>query len=484
LVLEARLLIGGQEVAAFDDATYERRDPLTDQVATRACAASTGDAVEAANAAAAAFPGWSGATPAARARCLNDAAAILQQRRDDFIAAMADEIGASKRWAAFNCELGAALLRDAATMTNRLGETAIRASTPGVTALAVRQPAGVVLGIAPWNAPVVLGVRAVAVPLACGNTVVLKASEFCPKTHSLIAEVLRDAGLPDGAFNLITNAPEAAHEIVEALVAHAAVRRVNFTGSTRIGRSVAETCARHLKPCLLELSGKAPLLVLDDADLAEAVKAAAFGAFFNQGQVCISTERIIVDQAVADAFLARLAVKAASLQVGDPRHGDFPLGPMISREAVVRVRGLIDDALAKGATLLAGGDSDGTTMQATVLDRVTPAMRIYDEESFGPVAAVIRVGSVDEAVSVANDTAYGLAASVFGRDVVRARGVADRIETGICHINGPTIYDEPQMPFGGMKASGYGRFGGDAGVNEFTELRWLTVHDQPHHYPI
>ena len=466
------------------EATFDRLDPLTNQVATRASAASVSDAIGAANSAASAFPQWSGAAPAMRSKILAQAADILEQRSADFVAAMVEEIGASEVWATFNCRLAANILRDAATMTDRLTDRDIPARQAGVRAMAVRQPAGVVLGIAPWNAPLVLGVRAVAVPLACGNTVVLKASELCPKTHSLIVDVLSAAGLPDGALNLVTNAPDKAPEIVEALIAHEAVRRVNFTGSTRVGRSVAEVCARYLKPCLLELSGKAPLLVLDDADIDEAVKAAAFGAFFNQGQICISTERIVVDQKVADEFLEKFNRKMATLEAGDPRAGNYPLGAMISREAALRVKGLVEDAVAKGATLVAGFELDDIIMQPALLDGVTPAMRIYSEESFGPVAVVIRVGNVEEAISVANDTEFGLAAAVFGRDTTRALEVARQIESGICHVNGPTVYDEPQMPFGGMKASGYGRFGGDAGIEEFTELRWITVHSEPHEYSI
>jgi acyl-CoA reductase-like NAD-dependent aldehyde dehydrogenase len=484
LVLETKLFIAGASVAARGDATFERRNPVTNRVATRAAAASIEDAVNAANAAAAAFPGWSTEKPEARSAVLAAAAIILERRASEFVAAMAEEIGASEVWARFNCELAANILRDASTRTNGMQDIDIPANKYGVKALAVRQPAGVVLGIAPWNAPIVLGVRAVAAPLACGNTTVLKASELCPKTHSLIVDVLNEAGLPDGALNLVTNAPEKAPEIVEALIAHHAVRRVNFTGSTRVGRLVAEQCARHLKPCLLELSGKAPLLVLDDADIAEAVKAAAFGAFFNQGQICISTERIIVDQSIADEFLAQFAAKTATLQAGDPRSGRYPLGAMISREAALRVRGLIEDAIAKGATLVSGFELDDIVMQPALLDGVTSAMRIYSEESFGPVAAVVRVDSVEEAISVANDSDYGLAAAVFGKDTARALDVARQIESGICHINGPTIYDEPQMPFGGMKASGYGRFGGDAGIAEFTELRWISVHSEPQEYPI
>jgi acyl-CoA reductase-like NAD-dependent aldehyde dehydrogenase len=484
LVLETRLFIGGNAVPASDEATFDRRDPATNLVATRASAASVGDAVRAANAAAAAFPEWSQSASEDRSRILSKAADLLSGRVEDFVNAMAEEIGASKSWAQFNCHLATLILQHAATMTDRLTSTDIPAKHPGVRAMAVRQPVGVVLSIAPWNAPVVLGVRALAVPLACANTVVFKASELCPKTHSLIVDILSDAGIPDGVVNLVTNAPERAPEIAEALVAHDAIRRVNFTGSTRVGRGVAELCARHLKPCLLELSGKAPLLVLDDADIDEAVKAAAFGAFFNQGQVCISTERIVVDDKVADEFLEKLQLKMATLEAGDPRTGSYPLGAMISREAALRVKGLVEDAVAKGAHLIGTFQLEDIIMQPVLLDGVTSAMRIYGEESFGPVAAVIRVESVEEAISVANDTEFGLAAAVFGRDTERALDVARQIESGICHVNGPTIYDEPQMPFGGVKASGYGRFGGEAGIAEFTELRWISVHDQPHEFPI
>jgi len=483
-VLETKLFIGGNSVSAVGEAIFERVDPMTNLVTSRTSAASSNDAVRAANAAAACFPKWSATSPQERTDILLKAADNLHHRRNEFIAAMAEEIGASQVWAQFNCDLAISIMRDAASMTDRLTESQIAANRPGVTAMAVRQPAGVVLGIAPWNAPIVLAVRAVAVPLACANTVILKASELCPKTHSLVVDVINDAGLPDGALNLVTNAPDDAAEIVEAMIAHEAVRRVNFTGSTRVGRAVAETCARYLKPCLLELSGKAPLLILDDADIDEAVKAAAFGAFFNQGQVCISTERIVVDQAVAEGFLQKLSAKVAMLEAGDPRAGQFPLGAVISAEAAIRVKGLVEDALAKGATLLSKFEVSDTVMQPVLLDGVTSAMRIYHEESFGPVAAVIHVDGVDEAISVANDSEFGLAAAVFGRDTKRALNVARQIESGICHINGPTIYDEPQMPFGGMKSSGYGRFGGDAGVAAFTELRWISVHDQPHDYQI
>jgi benzaldehyde dehydrogenase (NAD) len=341
-----------------------------------------------------------------------------------------------------------------------------------------------VLGIAPWNAPVILGVRAIATPLACGNTVILKGSENCPRTHQLIIEALQEAGFPPGVVNYITNAPADAGAVVEAIVAHPAVRRVNFTGSTRVGRLIAMTCAKYLKPAVLELGGKAPLLVLDDADLDDAVNGAAFGCFANSGQICMSTERLIVDEKVADEFVKKFVTKAKSLPLGDPRKPEpVVLGSVIGMSTVEHCNALIDDALAKGAKLVCGGKADSTLMPATLLDHVTPAMRIYREETFGPVKAIVRVRNTEEAIACANDNEYGLSAAVFGRDVARALNVARRIDSGICHVNGPTVHDEAQMPFGGVKGSGFGRFGGRAGVHEFTELRWVTVQTTPRQYP-
>ncbi|NVO16373.1 MAG: aldehyde dehydrogenase family protein [Rhodoplanes sp.] len=482
-MLDVTMMINDKDTAASAGRTFERCNPITGEPASRAPAATVADSLSAADAAAAAFPAWSELGPNARRAVLLAAADKLEARAADFVAAMTAEIGAAAGWAHFNVHLAAGMLREAGAMTTQIAGEVIPSDVPGLVAFGHRQPVGVVLGIAPWNAPVILGVRAVAMPLACGNTVVLKASEICPATHRLIGEVLHDAGLPPGVLNVVTNAPEDAPAVVEALIAHPAVRRVNFTGSTRVGRIVAEIAAKHLKPVLLELGGKAPCVVLDDADLNAAVAGAAFGAFANQGQICMATERIVVMNEVADAFVQKLAEKAASLPAGDPRTGHVVLGSLISREAAERIGALVQDAVAKGAVLLAGGKIDGTIMNATVLDHVTPAMRLYGEESFGPVVAIVRVGSIDEAVRVANDTEYGLSAAVFGRDVPRAMAVAKRIESGICHINGPTVHDEAQMPFGGVKASGYGRFGGRAAVAEFTELRWITIATTPRHYP-
>ena len=482
-MFDVQLLINNASVKAAGGATFDRLNPLTGEVASRAAAATPEDAVRAVEAAAAAFPAWSEVAPAARRAMLNKAADLLDGKASEFAPLMAAETGATAMWAGFNCMLAANMLREGAAMTTQISGEVIPSNVPGSLAMGYRQPVGVVVGIAPWNAPVILGVRSLAMPLACGNTVVMKASELCPGTHRLIGAVLQEAGLPPGVVNVVTNAPKDASAVVDALIAHKAVRRVNFTGSSRVGKIVARKCAEYLKPVLLELGGKSPLLVLDDADLDEAVNAAAFGAFANQGQICMSTERIVVDDKIADDFVARFAAKSKSLTVGDPREGKAILGSMIDRSAAERVTSLVLDAVSKGAKLVSGGSINGTLLNAHVLDHVTPEMRIYEEESFGPVTTIVRAKGDDEAVRIANDTPYGLSSAVFSRDVTRAFGVARRIDTGICHINGPTVHDEAQMPFGGVKDSGYGRFGGKAAIDQFTELRWITIQSGHRHYP-
>jgi len=481
---EQRLLIGGEWVDADGGRTFEKNDPFTHEPTTIAAAAGTEDADRAVSAAAAAFPEWAATPPAKRAELLNAAADRLMERAPQIAQTMTEECGAVFGWGMFNCDLASGMLRAAAAQADLPGSEPIDSAVPGLEAMAARQPVGVVVGIAPWNAPVILATRALATPLAYGNTVVLKASEECPRTHAAVAAAINDAGVPAGVVNLITNAPGDAPAVVEALIANPKVKRVNFTGSTKVGRIIASKAAEHLKRTLLELGGKAPMVVLPDADLDEAVNAAGFGAFMNSGQICMSTERVVVDRSIADELGQKLAAKASALPCGDPRDEGTAIGPVINDAAVERIRGLLDDAKSKGARVLAGGGIDGSVVQPTVLAGVTPEMKIYYEESFGPIACIVEVASADEAVEVANDTEYGLAAAVFSRDVDAAMDVARRIESGICHINGSTVHDEPQMPFGGVKGSGWGRFGGEAALDEFTELRWLSVQSGERQYPI
>jgi acyl-CoA reductase-like NAD-dependent aldehyde dehydrogenase len=446
---------------------------MSEQVVSRAMSARASDARAAASAAAAAFPDWASTAPGVRAAVMLDAAQIMEERAAEVVRIAGDEIGASEAWTRFNIEVAAAVLRHAADICVLPDEIEAPGPTADVTYRVIRKPAGVVLGLAPWNAAVTLATRAVAAPLALGNTVVLKGSELCPKTHEWVCRAFHDAGLPPGVLNYITNSPENAAEVVDALIAHPAVRRVNFTGSTRVGREIAVQAAQHLKPCLLELSGKGTMIVLADADLKAAARAAAEACFMNQGQICMSTERVLVEQAVADEFAALFAAEAQKLRADGAAHR--PLGTLISAASVLRLRGMVEDALSKGARLIEGGEAYNNIMQPTILDDVTPGMRIYSEEAFGPIAGIVRVWDADEAMSMANDSEFGLVASVFSGDASMAEAMLREIEVGIGHVNRSTVIDDPTMPFGGMKASGYGRFGGQEALHEFTDVQWLTI---------
>jgi vanillin dehydrogenase len=483
-VTHQRLLVGGEWVDADGGRTFEVRNPYTGEVASVSAAAGRADARRAVEAAAAAFEDWSETPLARRREILERAADLIDERQIEFAQIVADETGGTFGWGMFNVGLATAMLREAGVHAANVADREIHSHISGKRMRAVRQPAGVIVGIAPWNAPVILGTRAIAAPLAYGNTVVMKASELSPRTHGAIIECLEQAGIPAGVANLITNDPADAADVVDELIAHPAVRRINFTGSSRVGAIIAEKAGRHLKRVLLELGGKAPFVVLEDADLDAAAAAANFGAFMHQGQICMSTERIVVDHRVADEFAAKLAARAGSLKVGDPRDPSTQIGPLINAAALDRVSELIEDAVDKGAEVLTGGDADGLVYQPTVLRGVTPEMRIYGEESFGPSVSIIEVDGAEAAIAVANDTEYGLSAAIFSRDVERAEQLARRIQSGICHINDTTVHDEPQVPFGGVKNSGWGRFGGDWAAEEFTDLRWITVQDERREYPI
>jgi benzaldehyde dehydrogenase (NAD) len=483
-IAQQPLLIGGEWIPAQGGGTFERVDPFTGRAVTEAAAGGRDDARSAVQAAAGAFAGWSQTSPGERRTLLLKAADTLMERAPQIAGVMTEELGATFGWGMFNCDLASRMLREAAAQTYAVTGEVIPSDVPGSLAMGVRQPAGVVVGMAPWNAPVILATRAVATPLAYGNTVVLKASERCPRTHAAVAAAIADAGVPAGAINLVIHSAEDAPDVVDELIAQPAVRRVNFTGSTRVGRIVAVKCAEQLKRCLLELGGKAPQIVLADADLEAAAAAASFGAFMNSGQICMSTERVVADGSIAGRLGELLAERACALTVGDPREQTTMIGPVVDDDARERILELVDDAREQGAELLAGGSADGNLVAPTVLANVTPQMRLYGEESFGPVVALVTVDGPDEAVRVANDSEYGLSAAVFGRDSAAALEIARRIESGICHVNASTVHDEPQMPFGGVKSSGWGRFGGRAALEEFTELRWMTVQHGDRHYPI
>ncbi|MFF4898179.1 aldehyde dehydrogenase family protein [Streptomyces sp. NPDC001068] len=471
-----QLLINGTWQHAANAAVYTAHDPYTGGVASRAAAAGPEDVVLAVHAAQHAFPAWAALTPGERRRVLWTAAERIEARSDEISRATTAEMGGHARWGAYNTAVLAEKFRYAAGAVHEaLTGEVIPSETPGRTSVAIRKPVGVIACMVPWNAPALLVGNSVPNALAAGNTVVMKASEQTPRTHGLIAECLTEAGPPDGVFNLVTNAPQDAPAVVDALIAHPAVRRVHFTGSTRVGRIIAEKAAAHLKRVVLELGGKAPMLVLADADLEQAVSVAAFSSFANSGQGCIVTERVIVERTVAEEFTRRLAALAETLTYGDGRDPHTALGPLVGPDSTRRLSDLVEEAVSDGARLLTGGVADGPCFAPTVLADVASDMRAWREESFGPIVGVAVADGPEEALRMANDSDFGLSGAIFTRDIPLALDLAKRMDVGMCHINGTTLDDEPQAPFGGVKGSGYGRSGGRAGLQEFTEVEWITV---------
>jgi acyl-CoA reductase-like NAD-dependent aldehyde dehydrogenase len=481
---EYRQFIGGEWAAAADGATFEDRDPYTGRVVANVAAAGADDARRAIEAAAAAFPAWSATAPAVRQRVFLKAADLLEARTEEVVGLLARETGCSFGFGMFQLHFVPGLFRQAAGIAYAPIGQVIPSDVPGTFAMGVRRPAGVVGAIAPWNAALILSARSIAAPLVLGNTVVLKPSEWSPVSGGLLwGEIFAEAGLPEGVLNIVTHAPGAAGPIGDELVSHPAVRRINFTGSTNTGRKLAEAAGRNLKRIVLELGGYNPLIVLGDADLEYAVNASAFGAFLHQGQICMSARKIIVERSIADEFTEQLAAKTKTLKAGDPKEQDTIIGPLITEDALATVKARVDEAVAKGARVLAGGDASGPCYRATLLADVPEDSELATLETFGPVASIEVVDSPEEAVARANATSYGLSAGILTSDPDRGFSLAQQIEAGIVHVNDQPVGDEPQMPFGGVKDSGWGRFGGQAVIDEFTELRWVTITSGPHPFP-
>jgi acyl-CoA reductase-like NAD-dependent aldehyde dehydrogenase len=481
--IDTRLFVGGEFVEAEGGRTFENRDPFTGEVVSDVAAGSRADAKRAVEAAAAAFGEWSQTPPAVRQGIFLKAADVLESRQDEVVSMLARETGCTFGFGMFQMHFVPGLFRQAAALAYApLGE--VIPSDTGAFAMGVRRPVGVVGAIAPWNAALILSARSIAAPLALGNTVVLKPSEWSPQVGGLLwGEVFAEAGLPAGALNIVTHAPGEAQGIGDELIESPHVRRLNFTGSTGTGRKLAEAAGRQLKRVVLELGGYNPLIVLADADLEYAVNATTFGAFLHQGQICMSARRIIVERPVADEFVTRLVEKTSGLKVGDPKEHDTIIGPVINGDALETIKARVDAAVRSGAKVIAGGSAEGACFQPTLLTDVPPDSEFANHETFGPVAAIEIVDSAEEAVERANATAYGLSSGIITSDADRGLALAQAIDAGIVHVNDQPVGDEPQMPFGGVKDSGFGRFGGTAVVDEFTETRWITVQRGSHPFP-
>jgi len=481
-VREYQQYVGGQWTGSgrlFDDL-----DPYRGTVVARVPAGTRADAARAVDAAAAAFPAWADLPPAQKQALFLKAADIVERRAGEIVALLASETGCAGGFAGFQVLTATRLLRQAANWGYLPAGEVIRSDTPGTFALALRRPLGVVAGISPWNGAHVLAWRTVVNPLAFGNTVVLKPSEEAPLSAGLlVAEIMDEAGFPPGVVNVITHAPGEAVPMADEFFERPEVRCVNFTGSSATGRILAERAGRALKRCVLELGGYNPLIVLADADLDYAVEATAFAAFFHSGQICMNARKVLVERPVYDAFIERLTARAQALPAGDPADPATMIGPLITPAALDRVAREVDEAVAAGARVLAGGTADGPCYRPTILADVPEGARIHSEETFGPVLVAQPVADADEAVAIANATRYGLSAGLITGDNQRGFALARRIEAGVVHVNDQTIADEPQLPLGGMKDSGWGRSGPHS-MADFTELQWITTRDGTGSYPI
>ena len=468
------LYIGGRWVhpgREFDD-----RNPADDSVWARVPDGSVTDARAAIEAAQAAFPSWAALPFQQRSHYMTKLAEVFEKRRDVLVEALRAEGGGWFGKGMFEAGYIPEVFH-AAAASNYAAIGEVLPSENNKFSLAVRRPMGVITCISPWNFPGLLTARGIAFALAAGNTVVLKPSEETPYCGGLFfAEMFEEAGVPPGVLNVITCSREQVATVGDELIDNPRVKGISFTGSTPVGRMIAARAGAHLKKACVELGGKDALIVCDDADMERATAAANFGSFMHQGQICMSVEKVLVQDTLYEPFLKRFVERAARLKMGDPTTDpSCVIGPLINDKQAAKVKEQIDDALAKGARVALGGQVRGRFVEPTILLGVTPQMKVYQEETFGPVVPVIPFRTDEEAIAIANDTEYGLSSGVITRNEARGLAIASRLETGMCHINCSSVNDEPHVPFGGSKASGLGRHGGRWSHETFTETRWITL---------
>lgn len=479
-----KMFIKGEWVDAADGKAFDDYNPYTGEVIAKVAAGTRTDAERAVEAAFAAFPGWAQTPPAERRMYLLRAADAMEKRQEDIIRVLAEESGSTFSIAMNQFQGSVNRLREAASQVTFVSGEILPTNLPGVFSMLLRQPIGVVAHISPWNAPLVLALRSIAFPMAYGNTVVLKPSVEAPISGALIlAEIFEEVELPAGVFNVVTNGPGGSGEVGDEFIENTKVRHISLTGSTAAGKQIAEKAGRYLKKVSLELGGSDPFIVLRDADIDYAVKAAVFGRFLHQGQICMSSKRLMVEKPVFDEFVDKFVKRVKNLKVGDPREQDTVIGPLINRGQLDIIKSQVDDSLEKGAKLLCGGSYKGLCYSPTVLTNVTRDMRVFSEETFGPVAPVLAVEDAGEAVSIANDSPYGLSAGVITRDFQKGLEIAERLETGMVHINDSSVGAEAHAPFGGVKESGYGKTDGKTVIDEYTIQRWVTIQRTPKDFP-
>ncbi|KAI2788818.1 Vanillin dehydrogenase [Penicillium oxalicum] len=468
------LIINNESIVT--DIKFEVHAPATGELSGYCAGASVDDAKRAVECAQAAFPAWSKTKAFDRRDILLKAGEVMLARKEELIALQMEETGAGRLFVEHTFHMGVNFVKDFAGRISTIEGKVPSVNVDGENAIIYKEPYGVILSIAPWNAPLILGMRAIALPLAAGNTIVFKGSELSPKCFWALGDIFREAGLPAGCLNVLYHQTSDAAAVTNTLIAHPYVRKINFTGSTHVGSIIASTAGKYIKPVLLELGGKASAIVLDDADLDKAAMNCALGSFMHSGQICMSTERIVVQSAVADQFRQKVAEHAEKL-FGK----DVPALCLVNAAAVTKNKKLVADAVSRGAKVIFG-DANGnegrdTQMRPIIVDGVTQEMDLYKTESFGPTVSLFVVDSEEEAIALANDTEYGLTAAVYTQNLFRGLRVAKQVESGAVHINALTIHDEPVLPHGGWKSSGFGRFGGVSGYDEFLQTKVVTWHE-------
>lgn len=426
---------------------------------------------------------WAARGPSERAAVLHRAVSIFDERKDEIIDWLIRESGSTRLKA--NVEWGSAraITQEAASMPARAHGYTMPSDIPGKDNLVYRRPLGVVGVISPWNFPLHLSQRSVAPALALGNGVVIKPASDTPVTGGLlIARIFEEAGLPSGVLSVVVGAGS---EIGDEFVAHPVPAMISFTGSTPVGKNIGRiaTGGSHIKKVALELGGNSPFVVLDDADVAQAAKAAVFGKFLHQGQICMAINRIIVDQSRYDEFVEAFVSKVRTLKVGDPSDADTAIGPVINKSQLDGLRKKIAGAKAQGATVLLEGEPDGQLLPPHVFGDVTPDMELSAEEIFGPVAGIQKARDEAHALELANGTEYGLSSAVFSGNLERGLDFARQVRAGMTHVNDMPVNDEAALPFGGEKNSGLGRFNGDWALEEYSSVQWVSVQRDPRQYP-
>ncbi|KAH8892863.1 aldehyde dehydrogenase [Thozetella sp. PMI_491] len=459
--------------------TFDVVSPVTNQLLWKASSADEDDVRAAVESAEAAFETWRWTKPKERRDIFLRAYHLLEKYRKRSMAYSTTETGAPEVNFGFEYETAVDICFQLAGLVGTPTGFVVDPDALDASAAVIRQPYGVVLGIAPWNAPHTLGIRSCLFPLAAGNTVILKGPELAPATFWHFVSILHEAGLPAGCLNTIYHRPSDAARITEQLISHPAIRKINFTGSSIVGSIIASLSGKHLKPCVMELGGKGPAIVCEDAALDLAAQQCTIGAFTHAGQVCMSTERIIVHAQVAEQFKAAL-----KRSIDQTFSNNSPPLVLVSEKGVVKNHGLVNDALSKGASLVhgslpaSGSETEGKNrMRPVVLEGIKTEMKIYLEESFGPSVSLYTVESDDQALALANRSSFGLSSAVFTEDLRRALKIARRLESGAVHINNMTIHDEVSLPHGGVKESGFGRFNGEDGLKEWLRTKSITWRD-------